>query len=333
VRLALKARSRWLLLLCATPSLLLAQESRRTIQEGERVRITARSDTGIYLVRGVSGDTLVAQLPSSKALTYFPFMVLRKVEVSREPEEFYVQPLRRGLIAAAGAGLAGGLVAYAEGNEEDPYARPRDKMAFARNVGGAFALIGLAGGVISGLINNGERWERVPLPPRLSAAAPSDSVPSTLPDEASAVAVKEGDRVRITAQSDTGIFIVRAVSRDTLTVQPLSSNALVSFPVKALRQLEVRRASADPDIVITERGREGGLIGAGAGGVLGLVVAEPKYRAFAAAGGAAVLGATGYALGVMTRHIHGERWERVSLPTRVSVSASPNGVFALSYSF
>ena len=313
--------------------MLLAQESRQTIQEGERVRITARSDTGIYLVRGLSGDTLIAQLPSSKALTYFPFMVLRKVEVSREPEEFYVQPLRRGLIAAAGAGLAGGLVAYVEGNEEDPYARPRDKMAFARNVGGAFALIGFAGGVISGLIDHGERWERVPLPPRLSAAAPSDSVPSTLPDEASAVAVKEGDRVRITAQSDTGIFIVRAVTRDTLTVQSLHSTALVSFPVETLRRLEVSRAAADRDIEVPGRAREGALIGAGTGGVLGLVMAEPKWRGFAAAGGAAVLGATGYAVGAVAGHFHSERWERVSLPTRVGVSASPNGVFALSYSF
>src|SRR5690242_7732662 len=127
------ARSQWLFLLCAMPSMLLGQEPRRTIYEGEQVRITARSDTGVYVVRGVSGDTLVAQLPSSKGFAYFPFGTLRKVEVSREPEAIYAQPLRRGLIAAAGAGLAGGLVAYMEGNEEDPFASPRDKMAFARN--------------------------------------------------------------------------------------------------------------------------------------------------------------------------------------------------------
>jgi len=295
------------------------------------VRITARSDTGIYLVRGVSGDTLIAQMPSSKALTYFPFMTLRKVEVSREPEAFYAQPLRHGLIAAAGAGLVGGLVAYTEGNEEDPYAPPRDKMAFARNVCGAFALIGFAGGVISGLINHGERWERVPLPPRLSSGMASDSAPP-LPDEAPGLPVKEGDRVRITAPSDTGIFIVRAVTRDTLTAQPLASTALVSFPVTSLRRLEVSRA-ADRDIEVPGRAREGALIGAGTGAVLGLVVAEPKWRAFAAAGGAAALGATGYAIGAVAGHIRGERWERVSLPTRVGISASPNGVFALSYSF
>ena len=53
----------------------------------------------------------------------------------------------------------------------------------------------------------------------------------------------------------------------------------------------------------------------------------------AALGGAAVLGATGYALGAISEHIHRERWERVPLPSRVSVSASPNGTFALSYSF
>ena len=321
--------SRWLLTLCAVPSILLGQEPRRTIYEGERVRITARSDTGIYLVRAVSGDTLIAQLPSSRALTYFPFGTLRKVEISREPEALYTQPLRRGLLAAAGAGLAGGLVAYMEGNEEDPYAPPRDKMAFARNVGGAFALMGFAGGVISGLISNGERWERVPLPPRLGSAIPSDSMSF---DQAAVPAVKEGDRVRITAQADTGIFIVRAVTRDTLTAQPIHSTALISFPLKALRRLDVSRGSGDGGDM-PGRGREGALIGAGIGGALGVIVADPKYRAFAAAGGAAVLGATGYALGAVAKHIHRERWERVPLPTRVSISASPSGVFALSYSF
>jgi len=330
----LQVGSRWLVALCAIPSILLGQESRRTIQEGEQVRITARSDTGIYVVRGVSGDTLIAQLPASQALSYFPFRTLRKVEVKREPEELYAQPLRRGLIAAAGAGLAGGLVAYAEGNEEDPYASPRDKMAFARNVGGAFALIGFAGGVISGLISKGERWESVPLPPRLSATAPSDSVSSGVPDQAaSGPAVKEGDRVRITAQSDTGIFIVRAVTRDTLTAQPLHSAALVAFPMKELRRLEVSRGTGDGESELSVRRREGALIGAGTGAMLGVVAADPKYRGFAALGGAAVLGATGYALGAISEHIHRERWERVPLPTRVSVSASPNGTFALSYSF
>ena len=325
--------SRWLLALCAIPSILLGQEPRRTIHEGEQVRITARSDTGIYVVRGLSGDTLIAQLPSSKALAYFPFRTLRKVEVSREPEALYAQPMRRGLIAAAGAGLAGGLVAYAMGDEEDPYASPRDKMAFARNVGGAFALIGFAGGVISGLIDKGERWERVPLPPRLSSSAPSDSVSSMVPAQAPEPSVKEGDRVRITAQSDTGIYIVRAVTRDTLTAQPIHSTALIAFPVKALRRLEVSRRSGDGDSEVPGRRREWALIGAGTGGALGVIVADPKYRGFAAVGGAVAFGAAGYALGAVAGHIHPERWERVPLPTRVSVSASPNGVFALSYSF
>ena len=329
----MQVASRWLLALCAIPSILLGQEPRRTIQEGERVRITARSDTGIYVVRGLSGDTLIAQLPSSQALAYFPFRTLRKVEVRREPEELYAQPLRRGLIAAAGAGLAGGLVAYAEGNEEDPYASPRDKMACARSVGGAFALIGFAGGIISGMIDHGERWQRVPLPPRLSSAAPSDSVPPMLPDQASGLAVREGERVRITAQSDTGIFIVRAVTRDTLTAQPIHSTALISFPVTALRRLEVSRGSGDGDSEVPGRRREGALIGAGAGGALGVIVADPKYRGFAAVGGAAVFGVTGYALGAISEHIRRERWERVPLPARVSVSASPSGAFALSYSF
>ena len=164
------------LALCAIPSILLGQEPRRTLIEGERVRITAAADTGIYIVRAVSGDTLTVQPPSSKALVYFPFSALRKVEISREPEALYAQPLRYGLIGAAGAGLAGGLVAYAMGNEEDPYASHGDKMAFARDVGGAFALIGFGAGVISGLINNGERWQRVPLPPRLAATVRSSGV-------------------------------------------------------------------------------------------------------------------------------------------------------------
>jgi len=329
-RVVLQAGSRWLLALCAVPSILLGQEPRRSVHEGERVRITAQADTGLYIVQGVSGDTLMARLPSSPAFVYFPFTTLKKVEISGERAGKHVQALQRGLIGAAGAGLAGGLVAYMEGNETDPYAPDRDKMAFARNVGGAFALIGFAGGVISGLINNGERWVRVPLPLRLSAAAPNDSMP---PDQPSAPAVKEGDRVRITAPSDTGLFIVRAVSRDTLTVQPIHSTALIAFPVKSLRELEVSRRSGDGDSEAPGLGREGALIGAGAGAALGVIVADPKWRGFAAAGGAAVFGATGYALGAVAGHIHRERWERVPLPTRVSLSASPNGTFALSYSF
>jgi len=170
-----RAVSRWLLTLCAVPSILLGQEP-RTIHAGDSVRITAAADTGIYIVRAVSGDTLVAQLPPSQSLVYFPFSSLRKVEVRGEPAEMHVQALQRGLIAAAGAGLAGGLVAYMESGDGDPMATHGDKMAFARNVGAAFAAIGFGGGVISGLIEHGERWERVPLPPRLSAVVRGDGV-------------------------------------------------------------------------------------------------------------------------------------------------------------
>jgi hypothetical protein len=170
-----RAVSRWLLTLCAVPSTLLGQES-KTLHEGDQVRITAAADTGIYIVRAVSGDTLVAQLPPSQALVYFPFSSLRKVEVRGAPTEMHVQALQRGVIAAIGAGVAGGLVAYMESSDSDPMATHGDRMAFARNVGGAFALIGFGGGVASGLIDHGERWERVPLPPRLSAIVRGNGV-------------------------------------------------------------------------------------------------------------------------------------------------------------
>ena len=158
--------------------MLLGQEAKRTtVHEGERVRITAQADSGIYIVRAVSGDTLVAQLPSSQtSFVYFPFSALKKVEVSREPAEMHIQALQRGLIGAVGAGLAGGFVAYLEGKEEDPYSSNADKMAFARNVGGAFALIGFGAGVVSGLIDHGERWQRVPIPVQLGATARGDAV-------------------------------------------------------------------------------------------------------------------------------------------------------------
>ena len=148
---------------------------KRTIREGERVRITAQSDTGIYIVRAVSGDTLTVQLPSSQAFIYFPFTSLKKVEVSGEPEALHKQPLRYGLLAGIGSGLAGGLVGYWE-VKGDTTASKSDKIGFARNVGWAFALIGFGGGFVSGLINRGERWERVPLPPRVSAIVRDDGV-------------------------------------------------------------------------------------------------------------------------------------------------------------
>ena len=66
---------------------------------------------------------------------------------------------------------------------------------------------------------------------------------------------------------------------------------------------------------------------------LGESAADTDLGWLVRATGAAVLGATGYALGAVAKHIHRERWERVPLPTRVSISASPSGVFALSYSF
>ena len=148
---------------------------KRTIREGERVRITAQSDTGIYIVRRVSGDTLTVHLPSSQALIYFPFASLRKVEVSSEPEAFHRQPLRYGLIGGIGSGVAGALVAYWGIKGDSTYSKSYKK-AYARNVGWAFTAIGFGGGFVGGLINRGERWERVQLPPRVSAIARDDGV-------------------------------------------------------------------------------------------------------------------------------------------------------------
>lgn len=76
----MQAAHRWLLTLCAVPSLLLGQTPGRVLKAGDRVRIIARADTGIYTVRAVSHDTLTVELPESAALAYFPVSALRRVD-------------------------------------------------------------------------------------------------------------------------------------------------------------------------------------------------------------------------------------------------------------
>ena len=49
----------------------------------------------------------------------------------------------------------------------------KEKAAFLAKAGGA---VGLLGGCVIGLLTTGERWERVPLPPRVSATVRGNGV-------------------------------------------------------------------------------------------------------------------------------------------------------------
>jgi outer membrane receptor protein involved in Fe transport len=180
VRMAMQPGTRWVLVLCAVPSMVLGQRARPTLQVGERVRITARADTGIYIVRAMSNDTLTVQLPKSTALAYFPFATVHRVEVSRGKASSKVG--RNGMIGLVGGAAIGGLLGFASGDDPprndpvpvfqlDPLSR-NDKAAL-----GAIGLgvVGLVGGVLSG-ISRGERWERVSLPPRVSVSGRGDGV-------------------------------------------------------------------------------------------------------------------------------------------------------------
>jgi hypothetical protein len=161
--------------------MLLGQKPRRTLHEGDRVRITAQPDTGVfyetrvYVVRGSSGDTLAVQRPSSAAISYLPMAALRRVEVSRGPGSRAERALWHSLFGALGGGAMGASMGYAMGNDPpgDIVLTRREKAAFLGVAGGA---VGLIGGCVIGLLTSGERWERVSLPPRVSATARGNGV-------------------------------------------------------------------------------------------------------------------------------------------------------------
>jgi hypothetical protein len=163
-RMVMRAGSRWFLALCAVPSMLLAQESGGTIREGDRVRITAQSDTGVYIVRALTRDTLTVQLPKSEALVSFPVTTLRRVEV-RRPDDSGTEIVRHGLTRGlGGVVLVGGMGAIIAGAPGALYG------------GAAGGAVGFLSAVSSGLLGRSERWERLSLPPRVSATVRGDAV-------------------------------------------------------------------------------------------------------------------------------------------------------------
>ena len=182
----MQATGRWLLTLCAVPSILLGQTLGRALHAGDRVRVTARADSGIYIVRAVSRDTLTVEIPesASDALAYFPISAIRRLDVSRGREERATVAIRRSLLGGLGGAAVGGLLGYATG--EDP---PSDQGCAAcapslrpmtrKEKAGAGALVvgglGFFIGFFSGL-GGGERWERVPLPARVSTTFRGDGV-------------------------------------------------------------------------------------------------------------------------------------------------------------
>jgi hypothetical protein len=169
-----------LVMLCAVPSMLLGQTSGRVLKEGDRVRISAKADSGIFIVKAVSPDTLTVQLPPSKALIAFPVSALRRVDISRGNEN---KGGRMGRHAMAGLMLgaaAGGLIGLA--SSDDPPSTSTDGFRLTSSKGDktAIAVVGLGGaGLLIGLMSSlgsGEHWERVPLPPRVSMTTRSDGM-------------------------------------------------------------------------------------------------------------------------------------------------------------
>ena len=170
----MQASSRWLLTLCAVPSVLLGQAPVRPLQAGDRVKITAQADTGIYVVRAVSRDTLTVQLPKSEALAYFPVATLRRVDVSRGAEARANGVARRSLKGAIGGGIVGAVLGFGVVAGESGGAS--DRIGYAGLWAGAFAGIGFGFGFLGGVLGSSERWESVPLPLRVSATPRGDGL-------------------------------------------------------------------------------------------------------------------------------------------------------------
>jgi hypothetical protein len=162
----MKPGARWILLLCAVPSILLGQSQDIALKAGDRVWISAQSGYGVYIVRTVSSDTLTVRMPSSDSLVTFPVATLRRVEVSRRPADPSGRLVTRSAIGLLIGGVAGDILAQATGN--DPSAAVTK---------GGLVFVGSATGFVIGSVSGLNReWKRVPLPLRVSVSTPGHGV-------------------------------------------------------------------------------------------------------------------------------------------------------------
>jgi hypothetical protein len=162
----LRVVSRWILTLCAVPSILLGQSSDIALKEGDRVWISAQSSYGFYIVRAVSSDTLTVKMPSSDSLVTFPVATLRRVEVSRRPADPSGRLMRRSSIGLLIGAVAGDVVAQATGNDPSAVVTKGD-----------LVFIGSATGFIIGCVSGlNSEWKRVPLPLRVGTSTSGHGV-------------------------------------------------------------------------------------------------------------------------------------------------------------
>lgn len=153
--------------------------------------------------------------------------------------------------------------------------------------------------------------------------------------------IHEGDRVRITARADTGIFTVRSVTPDTLTVvDPAGGEA--RFPLASVTRLERSKGQLSLGRRLAKRAGIGLLIGGGAGVMIGAMDGDDDSRGMAFALTAQekmVLGGlTLGSLGAIAATLTGfggsrEAWERVELDHGVSLRPTARGALVVAYSF
>jgi hypothetical protein len=148
--------------------------------------------------------------------------------------------------------------------------------------------------------------------------------------QSSDIALKEGDRVWISAESGSGVYTVHTVNRDMLTVRVSRSDSLVTFPVATLRRVEVSRRPDNPSEKLLRHSSIGLLIGAVAGDVVAQTMGDDTWAVVTKGDVIFIGSATGLVIGGVSG-LNNE-WKRVPLPLRVSMSHG-HGMLALSYSF
>jgi hypothetical protein len=160
------AGSRWILLLCAVPSVLLGQTPDPVLKAGDRVWVSTQSGSGTYVVHTVSPEALTVRVPSSDSLVIFPMATLRKIEGSRRPDDPFGRFVQRSSIGLLVGAVVGGLLGEVAG----------DNASNTVTTGGLVAVGGAVGFVIGCVSGLNSEWKRVPLPPRVSVATPRDGV-------------------------------------------------------------------------------------------------------------------------------------------------------------
>jgi hypothetical protein len=151
--------------------------------------------------------------------------------------------------------------------------------------------------------------------------------------------VMEGDRVRLSATTVQGVFVVAALSSDTLVLRGTTPAVEpVMLPLNSITTLEVRRARSRGAGALRGAG-VGFLAGAGGGAIWGLTLIDRRPDAWfspaeTVLGFGGVLGGAGAVVGgLVGLSFPRERWERVDLHQRLGFSRGCDGAPWLTYSY